>query len=226
MFSVVSVSESACVDFVAPMRRSSNGSWINRNDNRIFDMKHLWNIQSPNGGELEKCTGFFAKDSKYFDIPCNSKACFICAWKDTPLFTHRGLCTNTEAHGQYILLPEKTFGGNVFFWGLRNNNILFNQKTRSWLIVKNSTDEIFKPGRISTDSLDVVGTFKHDRSIAHHLPVGTHVWNLTENCNKVLQLKLTQVRNDLTSIKLCSILNHKILFSARDISLHAMMDHA
>ena len=171
MFSVVSVPESACVDFVAPLRKSSNGSWINRNDNRIFDMKHLWNIQSPNGGELEKCAGFFAKDSKYFDIPCNSKACFICAWKDTPLFTLRGLCTNTQVDRQYILHPEKTFGGNVIFWGLRNDNILFNQKTRSWMIVKNSNDEIFKPGGISTDSLDVVGTLKPDWSTLQMFPL-------------------------------------------------------
>ena len=177
------------------MRKSSNGSWINQNDNEIVDMDHLWDSRSPNGNDLEKCTGFMANDSKYFDTPCKSKECFICAWKDTPLFNLRGLCTNTQVDEQFVLLPEKNFGGNLFFFGFGNTNILFSQETRSWLIVKNGLEEIFKPGGISTDSLNVVGTFKPDQSNAHHLPVGTHFWNLTENCNKVMQLKLTKVRN-------------------------------
>ena len=200
-FSAVPVSKYACMSFVAPMRKSSNGSLINKNNNRIVDMKHLWNSRSPNGGDLEKCTGFVANNCKYFDCPCNYETCFICAWKDTPVFTLRGLCANTDVDRKYVLLPEKTFGGNVYFWGLRSNNILFNQETNSWQIVKNETDDIFKPGGISTNSLDIVGTFHPDRSNTHYLPVGTHFWNLTEkNCNKVLQLKLTQVRNEITLI--------------------------
>ena len=192
--SVVIVSENACTYFAAPIRRSSNGSWINQNDDKIVDMDHLWNSHSPYGEDLNKCTGFSAKDCKYYVTHCKSKACFICAWKDTPVFTLRGLCANTDVGTKYVLLPEKTFGGNVYFWGLRSNNILFNQETNSWQIVKNLTDEIFKPGGISTNSLDIVGTFHPDRSNTHYLPVGTHLWNMTEkNCNKVLQLKLTQV---------------------------------
>ena len=196
---VVPVSENACADFVAPIRRSSNGTWINQTNNGIIDMEHLWDSRSPNGGALEKCTGFNGNDCKYFDYPCESKNCFICAWKDNPVFNLRGLCTNTQVNYQYVLAPEKTFGGNVFFFGIGKHNILFNQETSSWLIVKNKMQEIFKPGGISTDSLDVVGTFKPDQSNAHHLPVGTHFWNLTDNCNKVMQLKLTQVRNEIIS---------------------------
>ena len=200
-FSLVPVSKYACVSFVAPMRKSSNRSWINKNNNRIIDMKHLWNSRSPNGGDLEKCTGFVVNDCKYFDCPCNYETCFICAWKDTPVFKLRGLCPNTDIDRKYVLLPEKTFGGNVYFWGLRSNNILFNQETNSWQIVKNLTDDIFKPGGISTSSLDIVGTFHPDRSNTHYLPVGTHLWNMTEkNCNKVLQLKLTQVSTMITLI--------------------------
>ena len=156
-------------------------------------MKHLWNSRSPYGEDINKCTGFSANDGKYYATTCNTKQCLICAWKDSPLFTLRGLCTNTQVDDDYVLLPAKNFGGNVFFFGLRNMNILFNEETSSWLIVKNRTSEIFKPGKISTDSLDVVGTFQLDQSNAHHLPVGTHSWNLTENCNIVAQLKLTQV---------------------------------
>ena len=197
---VVPVSENACADFVAPIRRSSNGSWINQNNNGKVDMEHLWDSRSPKGGGLEKCTGFNGNNSKYFDVSCNSKACFICAWKDSPVFTLRGLCTNTQVDGQYILRPKKTIGGNLIFFGIKNNNMIFNQETSSWLIVKNGRDEIYKG--ISTDSLDVVGTFKPDQSNAHQLPVGIHFWNLTENCNKVLQLKLTPVRNEITLIEL------------------------
>ena len=192
--SVVPVLENACANFMAPIRKSSNGSWINQNNNGIVEMDHLWDSQSPNGGDLEKCTGFNGIDSKYFDTPCKSKTCFICAWKDNPLFTLRGLCSNTQVDEQFVLLPEKTFGGNVFFFGIIENNIIFNQETSSWLIVTNKIDEIFQPGGISKDSLNVVGTFQPDESNTHHLPVGTRFWNLTEKCNKVLQLKLTQVR--------------------------------
>ena len=186
---------------MAPMRRSSNGSWINQNNNEIVKMDHLWDSRSPNGKDLEKCTGFNGNDSKYFDTPCKSKICFICAWKNSPLFKLRGLCTNTQVEKEFVLLPEKTFGGNVFFFGIRKDNILFNQETSSWQIVKNTTEEIFKPGGISTDSLDVIGTYQHDHSHALHLPVGTHFWNLTERCNKILQLKLTKVRNEITLIE-------------------------
>ena len=213
LFSAVSLSENECLYFMAPMRRSSNGSWINQNNNRIVDMEFLWNSRSPNGGDLEKCTGFFADNCEYFDTPCYSKGCFICALKNTPLFTLRGLCTNTQVDNQFVLLPENTFDGNVFFFGFKENNILFNKETSSWLIVKNKYVEIFKPGGISTASLDVVGTFMPDQSNSHYLPVGTHFWNLTENCNKVLQLKLTQVRNEITLM--LSLPNPKILFSAR-----------
>ena len=181
------------------MQRSSNGSWIDGNNNRIVDMENLWGSRSPYGEDFNECTGFFAKDSKYFVQTCKSKNCIICAWKDAPVFNLRGLCTDTQVGSQYVLLPEKSFGENVYFFGNGKNNILFNQETSSWLIVKNKTKEIFKPGGILTNSLDVVGTFKLDKSIAHNLPVGTHFWNLTENCNKVMQLKLTQVRTDVIS---------------------------
>ena len=156
-------------------------------------MDHLWNSHSPYGEDLNKCTGFFAKDCKYYVTHCKSKTCSICAWTDHPVFNLRGLCPNTQVDEQYVLLPEKTFGGNVLFFGIKNNNILFNQETSSWQIVKNGIKEIFKPGGISTDSLDVVGIFEPDWDNDHYLPVGTHFWNLTENCNKVLQLKLTRV---------------------------------
>ena len=129
--------------------------------------------------ETEQC----AKDCKYYDFSCKSKTCFICSWQDNPVFNLRGLCTKTQVHNQFVLLPEKTFGGNVYFFGIRNNNILFNQETSSWLIVTNATKEIFKPGGISTDSLIVVGTFKPDQSNVHHLPVGTWQKIATKSCN-------------------------------------------
>ena len=198
IFSVVTVSEYPCHSFTAPIRKSSNGSWINQIDNRIVDMEHLWNSRSPYGGNLFDCTGFHANDCKYYATTCKSKRCFICAWKNSPLFTLRGLCANTQVDEQFVLLPEKTFGGNVFFFGVGKGNILFNQETSSWIIVKNKAEEIFKPGGISADSLDVIGTYQHDWSHDIHLPVGAHFWNLTENCNKVLQLKLTQVTNEIT----------------------------
>ena len=179
---------------MAPIRKSSNGSWINLNNNKIVDMDDLWNNRSPYGGDLFDCTGFEANTCKYYTTTCISKTCFICVWKNTPVFTLRGLCTNTQIDKQFVLLPEKTFDGNLFFFGIEKNNMIFNQETSSWLIVKNSIKEILKSGKISTISLDVVGAFKPDKSNDNHLPVGSHFWNLTDNCNQVLQLKLTQVR--------------------------------
>ena len=191
---VVPVSEYQCATFTAPIRRSSNGLWLNQNNNGIVDMEHLWNSRSQYGVELFDCTGYHAEDCKYYATTCNSKRCFICAWKNSPLFTLRGLCTKTQVDNQFVLLPEKTYGGHVFFFGIGKSNIIFNQETSSWLIVTNESKEIFKPGGISTNSLDVIGTFQPDLSNPHNLPVGTHFWNLTENCNDVLELKFTQVR--------------------------------
>ena len=147
-FPVVSASENACDLFMAPMRRSFNGSWINQNNDRIVDMKYLWDHREPNGRDLEECTGFIENTCKYYDATCTSKTCFICSWKDTPLFNLRGLCTNTQVDKQFVLLPEKTFGGNVFFYGMEKSNIIFNQETSSWQMVKNRAKEIFRPGGI------------------------------------------------------------------------------
>ena len=196
-FSVVSASENACDLFMAPMRKSFNGSWINQNNDRIVDMKYLWDHREPNGRDLEECTGFIENTCKYYDATCTGKTCFICSWKDAPLFNLRGLCTNTQVDTQFVLLPEKTFGGNIFFFGMEKSNIIFNQESSSWQIVKNKAKEILKPGGIPTDSLDVIGTFEPDQDGDHYLPVGTHFWNLTD-CNKGLQLKLTKVRKDIT----------------------------
>ena len=111
---VKSASENACKHYVAPMERTSNGSWIIKNSDRIVDMKYLWNSRSPYGEDINKCTGFSANDGKYYATTCNTKQCLICAWKDSPLFTLRGLCTNTQVDDDYVLLPAKNFGGNVF----------------------------------------------------------------------------------------------------------------
>ena len=178
---------------MAPMKRSSNGSWIDQNKDKIVDMENLWDSRSPYGRDLNLCTGFKADDCKYYADTCKSETCFICAWANSPIFTLRGHCKNTHIEREFVLLPEKTFGGNVFFFGIEKNNILFNQETSSWQIVKNKAKEIFKTGEISTESLDIVGIFEPDWDSDHYLPVGTHFWNLTENCNKVLQLKLTGV---------------------------------
>ena len=179
---------------MAPMKRSANGSWIDQNKNRIVDMENLWDSRSPYGTDLNLCTGFRANDCKYYADTCKSETCFICAWANTPIFTLRGHCTNTHIEREFVLLPEKTFDGNLFFFGIEKYNMIFNQETSSWLIVKNGIKELLKSGKISTVSLDIVGAFKPDKSNDHHLPVGTHFWNLTENCNQVVQLKLTQVR--------------------------------
>ena len=179
------------------MRRSSNESWINHNNNEVVNMEHLWDRWSPHGGDLKECTGFMANDCTYHVNTCKSKECFICAWKDTPVFTLRGLCTNTKIDKQFVLLPERTFGGNVFFFGIGQSNIIFNKETSSWLIVKNTLDEIFQRG-FQSNSLNNIGTLQPVQFSTHHLPVGNHFWNLTENCNKVLQLKLTRVRNEIT----------------------------
>ena len=70
-------------------------------------MENLWGSRSPYGEDFNECTGFFAKDSKYFVQTCKSKNCIICAWKDAPVFNLRGLCTDTQVGSQYVLLPEK-----------------------------------------------------------------------------------------------------------------------
>ena len=82
-------------------------------------MEDLWNSRSPYGEGLFDCTGFHPNTCKYYASTCISKTCFICVWKNTPVFTLRGLCTNTQIDKQFVLLPEKTFDRNVFFWNWR-----------------------------------------------------------------------------------------------------------
>ena len=103
----------------------------------------------------------------------------------------RGLCRNTKADDKFFLLPQFTFSGNVFFFGSKTN-ILYDDETRSWMIVEDKTQDLFK-----TDGpklpLKIVGTLQLDKSFDHNMPVGQHLWNLTDRCNKILPLKFTHV---------------------------------
>ena len=129
---------------------------------------------------------------KYSDASCSDKLCFICAWKNTPTFTMRGLCSNTKVDDRFFMLPQFTFNQNVFFFGSSKTNILYDDDTRSWLIVEDKIQDLFK-----TDGprlpLKIVGTLQLDKSIEHNMPVGQHFWNLTDKCNQVIPLKLTYV---------------------------------
>ena len=91
---------------------------------------------------------------------------------------------------KFVLLPQESASGNVFFFGLGETNMVFNKKLESWLIVKDFMFELIKPGYQPSE---IVAAFQPDKSSSHFLPVGTNSWLLADESNKVAPLKLTHV---------------------------------
>ena len=179
---------------LSPIRKVSNGSWIDKNNGKVVDMEGIWYPGEPNGGDLQDCTTYFTLDSKHSDVHCNDMYPYVCAWKGTTLFTLRGLCARSNVVEQFVLLPKETYDGNIFFYGIGNNNIIYNKETNSWLIVENRAKELFE-NVVEFGSLKIVGSYLLDKDEDNVTPVGTHVWNLTDGCHKDLPLKLTHVRS-------------------------------
>ena len=148
-------------------------------------MKNLWYPNEPNGGNIQECAIFLATRGNYDDDTCSAKFCFIRVWKDFPLFTLRG-----KVNQKFVLLPQESAGGNVFFFSLGETNMVFNKDAESWLIVKESMGELTKPGYQPSE---IVAKFQPDKSSTRILPVGTNSWHLTDESNKVVPLKLTHV---------------------------------
>ena len=148
-------------------------------------MENLWYPNEPNGGNIQECAVFLAAHGNYDDDTCSFKSCFICVWKDFPIFTLRG-----QLNQRYVLLPQVSAGGNIFFFGLGETNIVFNKEAKSWLMVKEFMVKLIEP---DYQPLEIVATFQPEESRSHVLPVGTNSWLLTDGSNKVLPLKLTHV---------------------------------
>ena len=115
----------------------------------------------------------------------------------------RGLCSNTKVDDRFFMLPQFTFNQNVFFFGSTKTNILYDDDTRSWLIVEDKIQDLFKIDGPKLP-LKIVGTLQLDKSFNHNMPVGQHLWNLTDRCNKMLPLKLTYV-SSIQFSKICSL---------------------
>ena len=165
-------------------------------------MEGMWYPGEPNGGELEECATYLTTDSKYADEDCKDRYWFICVWKDTTLFTLRGLCDRHVKDQQFVLLPKKSYDGNVFFYGTGKYNIIYDKGTNRWLIVKNRAKELLE-NDLKLPSLKIVGSYLLDNNDKNLMPVGTHAWNWTGSCQEVLHLKLSQVRTlKLSEIKL------------------------
>ena len=191
---LVSVSGTACNGkFIAPFRRMHNELWVDQNDDMMMISNSLWFQGQPDGGDFQKCSTYKTIHGKYYDTSCSYKSCFICSWKYQPLFTLRGLCAKSQVDTQFVLRPELDFDKNIFFYGLGKNSIIFDKKKNAWLIVEDNTYDLIGLENTSARPKNILGTLWLDSYDSHHIPVGTHKWNLTDKCNNVLPLKLTSV---------------------------------
>ena len=184
--------------FIASFRRMPNESWIDQNENITLD-NSLWSPGQPNGGDIQTCSTYQISSGKYLDSSCLFKSCFVCSWKNQPLFTLRGLCAKSEIDTQFVLRPQLDFDKNVFFYGVGKNSIIFDKEKNSWLIVEDKAHELIGPENTSARPKNILGTLWLDNSDSHHTPVGTQLWNLTDRCNSLLPLKLTSVSHRKTN---------------------------
>ena len=185
---------------MAPINRMENEKWIDMNTNKLVDMQPFWKTGQPNGRELQKCAGYNLQTSKFWDVDCPLKYCFVCIWEDEPLFHLKGLCKNSQIDIAYVLLPNWTYDDNFVFSGLDSTNIIFSNVNDSWLIVNDTLAEIQKAVESNLAyKPKILGKFEPDK-FSNQLPIGLKLWELTdEDCRKNVSLKLTVV-----SIQLCN----------------------
>ena len=185
---------------IAPINRMENEKWIDMNTNKLVEMQPFWKTGQPNGRELQKCAGYNLQTSKFWDIDCPLKFCFVCIWEDEPLFHLKGLCKNSQIDTAYVLLPNWTYDDNFVFSGFDSTNIIFSNVNDSWLIVNDTLAEIQKAVESNLAyKPKILGKFEPDK-FSNQLPIGLKLWELTdEDCRKNVSLKLTVV-----SIQLCN----------------------
>ena len=179
-------------EFIASFERMPNESWIDQIENITLD-SGLWSPGQPNGGDIQTCTSYKINSGKYLDISCWDKKCFVCSWKNQPLFTLRGVCAKSQIDTHFVLQAEIEFDKNIFFYGLGKNSIIFDKEKNAWLIVEDNYYDLIGLENTSARPKNILGTLLLDSHDSHHTPVGTHKWNLTDKCNNVLPLKLTSV---------------------------------
>ena len=179
---------------MAPIKRTQNGTWIDMYTNKLVDMNPFWKTGQPNGRELQKCAGYDFQTSKFWDLDCPLKYCFVCIWEDEPLFHLKGLCKDSQIDMSYVLLPNWTFDDHFVFSGFDATNIIFSKVNNSWLIVDDTLAEIQKAVESSLAyEFKVLGIFKPDK-FSNQLPIGLKRWDLKdEDCLKNITLKLTVV---------------------------------
>ena len=178
----------------SPIVKAEDGTWVDLNSNKIVDLEEsgMWFKGQPNGQDLQNCTVFHVGEGKFTDTDCFKSSCYICAWKNEPLFQLRGLCSNSYIDTLYALLPTKTYNESLLFFGLLRNNILYSQQINSWLIVEDKLKDLITPTSTKMPS-KVLGVFQPDK-YSNQLPVGTHLWNITDpNCKGRMSLKLSSV---------------------------------
>ena len=178
----------------APINRTQNGKWMDMYTNKLVDMNPFWKTGQPNGREFQNCTGYDLQTSKFLDLDCPLKHCFVCIWEDEPIFHLKGLCKDSPIDMSYVLLPYQTYNDHFVFSGFDATNIIFSKVNNSWLIVADILSEIQKAVESSLAyEFKVLGIFKPDK-FSNQLPIGLKHWDLKdEDCLKNITLKLTVV---------------------------------
>ena len=62
----------------------------------------MWFKAQPNGKDIQNCVTFFASSGQFIDESCSYKSCSVCAWKNEPAFTLRGLDKCKSIDGHYV----------------------------------------------------------------------------------------------------------------------------
>ena len=168
-----------------PLERISDESWKDTFSGKLFSKNDLtWHPGQPNGEALQPCLLVVLETGKLHDDTCNSKNMFVCKWHDNVDFTLRGLCKNSNADRNYILIPEKHVNGQVSFYGLERNNIFQEKESQEWIIYTTNQN---------IESQNHIGLMTPDRS-GNPLPIGLNLWNVSEpTCSGIRPMKLSLV---------------------------------
>ena len=89
------------------------------------------------------------------------------------------------------MLPNVTYGGNIFFLGFYRNSILFDQDINTMQIVEDKIENLFDSSQPMKPK-SIVGYFEYEENNPNQMPIGLHLWNITD-CDKKTLGKLTSV---------------------------------
>ena len=123
---------------------------------------NFWYESEPNGDKRENCVVLGNDLGHFYDFFCGKLHCGICDIGTAPIFTMRGLCSESKFDFHYGWNGEIDEENNnkIFFRGFSKSSLFWDPQHWHWRLEHNSNSSIYAINNSSKESY----------------PFGTHKW--------------------------------------------------